>query len=165
MKKALGKNLLEVHRIMEKLYGKAAAEDIFRDRGANDIEYGGFEEPLPDIVGYKQHSSECASDSIQEILLFADTLREFTQPILYNITKPQIDVRCKIALNYTDWDRYSGYFEYVQKRFRSHYDVINYLRTHEIKPQKYQTDYEEVCKLNPLFYRKRLILQKQVYWR
>ena len=155
MKKGIDANLLNVHRIIEKFHGKAAKDEIFKNRGNDDLAYGGFEEPLPDIVGYTQHSSECASDAIQEILMFADVLREFTQPILYNITKPQIDIRCKLTLQYTDWDRFNGYFKYVQKRFRSHYDVINYLRTHKIKPQKYKSDYYEVCHLNPIFYRKR----------
>ena len=153
MKKGkMDKNLLDVKRIMEKLHGKEAVADIFKERVHPD--YSGFEEPLPDIVGYKQHAGECASDSIQEVLLFADSIREFTQPILYNLTLDQMDVRSKLALEYNDWDRFTDYFKYVQKRFRSHYDVINYLRTHKIKGETYQSQFEEVCKLNPLFHRK-----------
>ena len=77
-------NLLDVKRIMEERYGKAEVTEIFKKRDYPD--YSGFEEPLPDIVGYKQHAAECASDAIQEVLMFADSIREFTQPILYNIT-------------------------------------------------------------------------------
>ena len=119
MKKGkMDKNLLDVKRIMEKLHGKEAVADIFKERVHPD--YSGFEEPLPDIVGYKQHAGECASDSIQEVLLFADSIREFTQPILYNLTLDQMDVRSKLALEYNDWDRFTDYFKYVQKRFRIH---------------------------------------------
>lgn len=154
MKKGkIDKNLLDVKRVMEKLYGHAAMVNIFKERAYP--EYSGFEEPLPDIVGYKQHAGECASDAIQEVLLFADAIREFTQPILYNVTPDQMDVRSKLALAYNDWDRFNDYFKYIQKRFRSHYDVINYLRTHKFKAEKYQSEFEEVCALNPLFYRKR----------
>lgn len=148
------KNLLDVMRIVERREGKEIADELFgRDKLYPD--YKGFDIPLPDIVGYRQHSTECVSDSIQETLLFADGLREFTQPILYNMTAQQMDVRSKLVLKYIDWDRYNAYFGYIQKRFRSHYDVINYLRTHKIRPQKYQSDYDEVCKLDPIFHRKR----------
>jgi len=153
--KKVDTNLLDVMRIMEKKYSKSEIEHLFKTFPDNDS-YSGFEEPLPDFIGYKQHSAECASDAIQEILLFADDLREYTQPILYNLTSDQINIRSKLMLKYIDWDRYSDYFRYIQKRFRAHYDVINYMRTHKIKPQAYVSNFNEMCTLNPLFQKKRL---------
>jgi hypothetical protein len=154
MKKGADKNILDVMRIVEHREGKAVADELF---GHNQVypDYLGFDIALPDVIGYRQHSSECVSDSIQQTLLFADVLREFTQPMIYNMTPQQMDVRSKLVLKYTDWDRFNAYFEFIQKRFRSHYDVINYLRTHKIRPRKYHSEYNEVCKLNPIFHRKR----------
>ena len=111
----------------------------------------GFEQPLPDVIGFKQHKAECGNDSLQEVLMFADGIREFTQPIVYGLTKEQIDLRTKLSLEFDDWHKFQEYFNYAQARFRSHYDVINYLRKHKISPQKYYNEHDEVCLLNPLF--------------
>lgn len=113
--------------------------------------YMGFEQPLPDIIGFKQHRAECGSDCIQEVLLFSDEIREYTQPIFYNMTKEQIDLRTRMYLDYDDWHRIQEYFHFVQKRFSIHYDAINYLRSHNISAQEYYDEFEKVCLLNPLF--------------
>lgn len=154
--KRVDRNLLDVIRIMEKKYPKREVALLFKDY-PEDTSYAGFEEPLPDFIGYKQHSTECASDALQEILLFADDIREYTQPILYNLTRDQIAIHSKLTLKYTLWDRLTDYFFYVQKRFRGHYDVLNYMRTHKIKPQAYVSDYDKVCELDPLFRKKRIV--------
>jgi len=39
----------------------------------------------------------------------------------------------------------------MQRRFKPHYDVINYLRINKITAQNYYSEYETVCELNPLF--------------
>jgi len=114
-----------------------------------------FDQPLPNVIGYKQHIGECASDSIQEVLLFADGIREYTQPILYGLTKEQSVARTSLFLNFEDWHRIQQYFFYIQKRFKAHYDVINYIRTHDIDAQKYYDKYDEVCLQNPLFKQKK----------
>jgi hypothetical protein len=144
---------IDVFEIAETMYGLPRAMAILKGR-IKDVAYQGFDVPLPDVVGYKQHGGECASDAIQEVLLFADGIREYTQPILYGLTPEQIDTRSKFTLDYKDWDRTSDYITFIQKRFRIHYDVINYIRTNKIKPQKYYSEYETVCALNPLFRRK-----------
>ena len=87
--------------------------------------------------------------------MFADGLRDYTQPILYNLTADQIDVRSKLALKYIDWDIFNDYFHFIQKRFRNHYDILNYLRKHKIRPQDYYKERHELCERNPLFHRKR----------
>jgi hypothetical protein len=152
MKKITKQNIADVKKIMGRRIGDPIVARLFTDEVFP--EYKGFDGPLPDVIGYKQHSSECASDAIQESLLFADGLREYTQPILYGMTETQISVRSKLALKYYDWERFTAYFEFIQKRFKNHYDVLNYIRTHKINPQKYQTDADEVCALDPIFSRK-----------
>ena len=146
-------NETDILRIVEARHGKEVAAEIAKKQGT--VAYKGFDIPLPDVVGYHQHNSECASDAIQEILLFADGIREYTQPILYGLTPEQIEVRSKIVLEFAQWERFSDYLTYIQKRFRSHYDVINYLRLHKIKPQNYYSKEEEVCELDPIFRRKK----------
>ena len=146
-------NETDILRIVEERHGKEVAAEIAKKQAT--VAYKGFDIPLPDVVGYHQHNSECASDAIQEILLFADGIREYTQPILYGLTPEQIEVRSKIVLEFAQWERFSDYLTYIQKRFRSHYDVINYLRLHKIKPQNYYSKEEEVCELDPIFRRKK----------
>jgi hypothetical protein len=151
-------DMLNVMRIVEKRHGKHEAKRIFsKYTGAEDIAGEGFMEPLPDMIGYTQHSTECVSDAIQETLLYADGLREFTQPIVYNMTADQMEIRSKLALKYVEWPRYTAYFHYIQKRFRAHYDMLNYLRTHKVGAQKYYSEFDDVCLLNPLLERKRAI--------
>ena len=143
----------DIHRIAEKIYGKQGADALMQGKKNKDGPKG-FYQPLPDMVGLKQHDSECASDSIQEVMLFADEIREYMQPILYGLTKEQIELRVQMALDSDDWLNTQDYLYFIQKRFHAHYDVINYLRTHKINPQNYYDKKEEVCGMNPLFKKK-----------
>lgn len=138
-----------IKKIAEDIYGPAKAEELLKHKRKSSANE--FDQPLPNIIGLKQHDSECASDAIQEVLLFADGIREYTQPILYGLTKEQVETRTSLMLDYEDWHPLQQYFHYIQKRFRAHYDVINYLRTQKIDAQKYYDKYDEVCLLNPLF--------------
>lgn len=140
--KNVQKIMKKMHKPVEHLF--APETPVFR----------GFDQPLPDVIGYSQHGGECASDSLQEILMFADGIRDFTQPILYNMTPTQITVRSKLSLGFRDWERFTDYLKFIQLRFRAHYDVLNYLRTEGISPRKYQFEKVTVCALNPLFRRK-----------
>jgi len=141
----------DIRRIAEKLYGKQGAESLLHKKNKDDPK--GFYKPLPDMIGFKQHAGECASDSIQEVMLFADGIREYTQPIFYGLTKEQIELRVQMVLESDDWASFQDYLYYIQKRFRSHYDVINYLRSNKIDVQKYYNK-DEVCALNPMFKKK-----------
>ena len=147
-------DFLDIHAIAEKIYGKARAASIMKAK-YKDIPYKGFDQPLPDIVGYKQHSGECVSDSIQETLLFADEIRDYVQPILYGLTTEQIELRTRLFMELDDWEKYQEYFHFIQRRFRAHYDVLQYLRTHDISAQTYYKDYDAVCERNPLFKKKK----------
>jgi hypothetical protein len=144
-----------IKRIAENIYGPQKADELLRQKRKNSIYT--FDQPLPDVIGLKQHDSECASDAIQEVLLFADGIREYTQPIMYGITKEQAETRTTLSIDYDEWTPIQEYFYYVQKRFRAHYDVINYMRTHKVDAQDYYDKYDDVCLLNPLFKQKKAI--------
>ena len=146
-------DFIDIHAIAEKMYGKTHAQNLMKAK-YKDIPFQGFEQPLPDIVGYKQHAGECVSDSIQETLLFADEIRDYVQPILYGLTAEQIELRTRLTMEFEDWDKYQSYFHFIQRRFRAHYDVLQYLRTHSIDAQTYYKDYDVVCERNPLFKKK-----------
>jgi len=155
-------DFVDIYAIAERKYGAEAAQSIFKIKKKDTWE-AGFEQPLPDVIGFHQHSAECVSDSIQEVLLFADGIREYTQPILYGLTKEQIDLRVRLALDYEDWHRVQEYLYFIQKRFRAHYDAINYLRVHKIAPQKYYDEQDAMCEMNPIFkYKKRASLEAGV---
>ena len=147
MKKLDQQNIKE---IAERMYG-LNAEDLLKQKRGLAL---GFEQPLPDVIGLKQHDSECASDSIQELLLFADGIREYTQPIMYGLTKEQVETRTSLTLSYEEWHPLQDYFYYVQKRFQTHYDVLNYMRVNGVSAQKYYDEHDDVCLLNPIFKQK-----------
>jgi hypothetical protein len=144
-------DILNIRNFTEKHYGKLNADKLLRAKHKSQ----GFDQPLPDMVGLKQHVAECASDSIQEVLLFADGIRTYTQPIIYGLTDEQIELRAKLQLNFDDWYSFQEYVHYVQKRFRAHYDVLNYIKTHKVDGQKYYDSQDELCLLNPLFKQKK----------
>lgn len=148
-------DLLNIEQIGVRKYGTPKAASLLAKH--KNADFLGFEQPLPDIIGLQQHGGECASDSLQEILLFADGIREYTQPIFYGMTPEQIEVRTRINLDLDDWTKFEGYFHYMQKRFRAHYDAINYMRTHKISAQKYYSEHDAVCLINPLFKKKERI--------
>jgi hypothetical protein len=149
-------DVLDVTRIAKEIYGPAQAEKLGLF-GKRSFGKKGFEGPLPDVIGYSQHGGECANDTLQEILMFADTIREYTQPIVYGLTPEQFDLRSKLTLPFTSWKRYTDYFKFIQKRFHAHYDVLNVMRKKDIKGQKYRKDFDEVCLLDPIFRQKKTL--------
>ncbi len=44
-----------------------------------------FNGPICDFEGFRQHKGECWNDTLQEVFLFTDDLKEITQPIIYNL--------------------------------------------------------------------------------
>ena len=145
-------DIKNIKEVAARIYGTPAAEQLLKHKYKDSQQ--SFDQPLPDVIGLKQHHSECARDAIQEVLLFADGIREYTQPIVYGLTAEQVTTRSSLKLEYEDWHRIEEYFHYVQKRFRAHYDVINYIRTHKIDAQDYYDKYDEICLLNPIFKQK-----------
>ena len=44
-----------------------------------------YQGPICDNHGFSQHKGECWNDTLQEIFLFSDGLKEITQPLIYNL--------------------------------------------------------------------------------
>ncbi len=149
-------DILDVTRIAKEIYGPAAAEKLGLF-GKHTVAKKGFDGPLPDVIGYSQHGGECANDTLQEILMFADTIREYTQPIVYGLTPEQFDLRSKLTLPFNSWKRYTDYFKFIQKRFHAHYDVLNVMRKKGVKAQRYRKEFETVCLLDPIFGQKKAL--------
>jgi hypothetical protein len=43
-----------------------------------------------DLLGYSQHTDDCASNTIQELFFFADNIKEWTQPLFLSVTEQQV---------------------------------------------------------------------------
>jgi ankyrin repeat protein len=86
---------------------------------------------LCDPIGYDQHSGECWVDTIQQLFFFSDAVRNYTQPLFYNLTNPQLDEYLQTAVR-------TGILEEVyvpdlrrglaamRNRFINHYNYIRY---------------------------------------
>jgi hypothetical protein len=86
----------------------------------------GFTAPICDSLGYSQHSIECASDTAQELFLFADHLRNITQPFLYKASRAELMERVKKTQPPA---LHAIFFKYVydmQERFQRHYDALQH---------------------------------------
>jgi len=79
-----------------------------------------------DPIGFQQHSGECATDVLQQILLFADHWKAKTQPMVYNMktkTFNEMYDRMLISSRFPSKVLYE-FFRILQMRFRLHYAVI-----------------------------------------
>ena len=99
------------------------------------------------MLGFSQHRGECATDAVQQIVLFADPWKNKIQPLVYNLTDATID------------DLYAAFIAgpaphpsslrlellllHMKKRFQNHYNALQLL------------SHEEEC-LPPFDYRKLL---------
>ncbi len=92
-----------------------------------------FDGTVCDIIGFSQHASECQSDSIFEILMFTDGMKEVSQPYLYNI--PEEDLMAK-SFAVTRPGNYEAFrmFLLMKFRFANMYDRIK--RLSEIRPHR-----------------------------
>ena len=85
-----------------------------------------------DPIGFRQHSGECATDTLQQILLFADDWKAKTQPLVYTMT-PEVfahqlrqgfEVRHGIKLPPFVVTHLEDFMKNLQMRFRLHYNLI-----------------------------------------
>jgi len=86
------------------------------------------------MLGFEQHIGECATDAVQQIVLFADPWKNTIQPLVYNLTDANIE------------DLYAGFIAgpaphpyradlrslllNMKKRFQNHYNALQVL-SHE----------------------------------
>lgn len=82
-----------------------------------------FDKSICDPIGFKQHSGECANDAFQQLLLFADGLKEITQQKMFDIELP----------SKVDDSELKKYIKYMQKRFVEHYAIITGQTTEKAK--------------------------------
>lgn len=73
-----------------------------------------FDKPICDPIGFKQHEGECANDAFQQMILFADELKEITQPYMFDNT----------IVDKIDDTELKKYIKFMQKRFVEHYGLI-----------------------------------------
>jgi hypothetical protein len=82
-----------------------------------------------DPIGFQQHRGECATDSLQQILLFADQWKAKTQPMVYTMTqKIYNEIYTRYYKRASDRP-FPGkvmleFFRILQMRFRNHYAMI-----------------------------------------
>jgi len=96
---------------------------------------------LCDRLGFHQHTGECWSDTIQQILFFADGFKEITQPLFYNITDEEIEEKVDLFIKkYPQIITREDYIEgciAMRNRFKRHYDYLILLESHpDLTPQE-----------------------------
>ena len=86
---------------------------------------------LCDPIGYDQHSGECWVDTIQQLFFFSDSVRNYTQPLFYFMTDPDLDEYLRAAVlagvlpeSYVP-DLRAGCIA-MRNRFINHYNYIRY---------------------------------------
>ena len=80
-----------------------------------------------DPIGFQQHSGECATDSLQQLLLFADQWKAKIQPMVYNMTKKTFTDLFRHYITKGDLlfnAIFLEFFRILQVRFRNHYAMI-----------------------------------------
>ncbi len=82
-----------------------------------------FDKPICDPIGFKQHEGECANDAFQQVILFADDLKDITQAKMFDNT----------LLDKIDDSELKKYINYMQKRFIEHYGLITGQTTEKAK--------------------------------
>lgn len=84
--------------------------------------FGGI---ICDSIGFQQHGGECWSDSIQQVLFFADGFKEHTQEYFYKTPYENI-VKAIDALGLSEQESINvkNYARAAQRRFINHYNFI-----------------------------------------
>lgn len=80
--------------------------------------------PICDPIGYSQHGGECWSDTLQQLILFSDGLKEYTQPFFYNTPYSEIEARIDRFVDADLAPILKKYVKAMQVRFISHYNLL-----------------------------------------
>ena len=80
--------------------------------------------PICDPIGYSQHGGECWSDTLQQLILFSDGLKEYTQPFFYNTPYSEIEARIDRFVDADFAPILKKYVKAMQVRFISHYNLL-----------------------------------------
>jgi len=86
------------------------------------------------MLGFEQHAGECATDAIQQIVLFADPWKNKIQPLVYNLTDANIaDLYAAFIVGpviHPDRAVFQSLLLNIQRRFQNHYNALQLL-SHE----------------------------------
>ena len=83
-----------------------------------------YKGPICDPIGFTQHSGECWNDTIQQLMLFSDDLKEYTQPYFYNTPFSEIEGRIDAIVKPDLQPIIKKYVNAMQQRFINHYNLI-----------------------------------------
>jgi hypothetical protein len=83
-----------------------------------------YKGPICDTVGFRQHGANCATDTILQVLMFADGFKPTTQPTLYTIKHSEIVSRTRAVFPPEEHAFMIRYFKLIQERFQNHYDAL-----------------------------------------
>lgn len=93
-----------------------------------------FQKPICDPIGFQNHSGECWNDVIQEIFLFSDGIKEYSQPLLYSLKSeileeiissqfvPHMEINDSKKIEFIK--AYIDYILLMKYRFINHYKYI-----------------------------------------
>lgn len=95
-----------------------------------------YSDPICDPVGFWNHRGECWNDVLQEILLFADGIKEIAQPMLFSLDThaPALRDHIKDTILHKEYiddtivDAYIQYLVLMKTRFITHYKYIQALK-------------------------------------
>jgi hypothetical protein len=108
------------------------------------LNLGEFKGPICDFIGFSQHKGECWNDTLQEIFLFTDGLKEITQSLIYNLDT-SYDVLSELVssrlypgdeLNTEKLNTVNKLVKYItlmKVRFVTHYNFLNTSRNENKK--------------------------------
>jgi len=103
-----------------------------------------FAGPICDTIGFQQAGTTCMTDSIQQILLFADPWKSITQPFFYNQNDPEMLTHftnmIKCPGPHPEKYTFLSLIRNIKDRFMYHYDAIQTLGKEEtcVRPFQYR---------------------------
>lgn len=123
------------------------SRSFLEEENKNEINKAFTVVPICDFIGFSQHKGECWNDTIQEIFLFADGLKEITQPLIYNLdTRYNVLFELVSSRLYPDSnlnaekqntvDKLVKYITLMKVRFVTHYNFLVLSRNGLNKPER-----------------------------
>lgn len=121
----------------------------------------GYKGPICDEQGFSQHKGECWNDTLQEVFLFSDGLKDITQPLLYNLDTSTNNLTTLVTsklftedniLNEKEQNTVNKLVKYIRLmrvRFVNHYNFLIASETHNrpilSKIYKSKRRYSTIC--------------------
>ena len=85
---------------------------------------GSWKGIICDTIGYEQHSGECWSDTLQQIFLFADGFKAYTQEHMYTLPYQYWAAIINKNVDFSLRAELSAYIKYMRARFINHYNMM-----------------------------------------